>query len=215
MHLGKSAPAGRTGGRPHSMDHSETWLSGRPGGSNSSHDFQAGSNGRARGLSTSGLGSLAVPTLVGSAAALATAALYNTLAARQAERVHPPIGRFMTIDGVRCITSSAARANPGAHPRQRYHDPRLHRQRSRGQAGRPLSGDRHLIGPATATALARGGSGRPARMRAVWKALQRLGVAQATILGHSWGTLVAVALALEAPGLVRSLVLGPAITIRR
>jgi pimeloyl-ACP methyl ester carboxylesterase len=39
------------------------------------------------------------------------------------------------------------------------------------------------------------------------KALQQLGVTRAVVLGHSWGALVAVALALQAPELVRSLVL--------
>src|SRR4051794_41583638 len=38
-------------------------------------------------------------------------------------------------------------------------------------------------------------------------ALAQLGVEQAIVLGHSWGTLVAVALALQAPDLVRGLVL--------
>ena len=37
-------------------------------------------------------------------------------------------------------------------------------------------------------------------------ALQRLGVSQALVLGHSWGASVAVALALEHPALVRGLV---------
>src|SRR4051794_36941235 len=38
-------------------------------------------------------------------------------------------------------------------------------------------------------------------------ALTQLGVEQAIVLGHSWGTMVAVSLALQAPTLVRSLVL--------
>ena len=38
-------------------------------------------------------------------------------------------------------------------------------------------------------------------------ALHQLGVEQAIVLGHSWGTMVAVSLALQAPDLVRSLVL--------
>ena len=38
-------------------------------------------------------------------------------------------------------------------------------------------------------------------------ALDRLGVSQAIVLGHSWGASVAVALALKYPGLVRGLVL--------
>jgi pimeloyl-ACP methyl ester carboxylesterase len=63
----------------------------------------------------------------------------------------------------------------------------------------------------------RPGYGYSSRPRQLWtprahtklfqRALQKLGVEQAVVLGHSWGTLVAVALALESPSLVRSLVL--------
>jgi pimeloyl-ACP methyl ester carboxylesterase len=63
----------------------------------------------------------------------------------------------------------------------------------------------------------RPGYGYSERPRALWTprahatlyqtALERLGVSQAVVLGHSWGSLVAVALALQAPQLVRSLVL--------
>ncbi|HEY8383497.1 MAG TPA: alpha/beta hydrolase [Microvirga sp.] len=63
----------------------------------------------------------------------------------------------------------------------------------------------------------RPGYGYSSRPRALWtprahaklfqRALEQLGVTGATIMAHSWGTLVAVALALENPALVRSLVL--------
>ncbi|KFG67650.1 hypothetical protein JH26_21350 [Microvirga sp. BSC39] len=63
----------------------------------------------------------------------------------------------------------------------------------------------------------RPGYGYSSRPRQLWtprthaklfqNALGQLGVEQAVVLGHSWGTLVAVALALECPSLVRSLVL--------
>ena len=209
MHLGKSAPAGRTVGRPHdSMDHSETWLIRTSGRVELFARFSSWFGRCARGRSTSGLGSLAVPTLVGSAAALATAALYNTLAARQAERVHPPIGRFMTIDGVQ-----------------------LHYiEQGQGEPLLLIHGNGTMIQDFTSSGLVerlanryrvivfdRPGYGYSSRPRRLWtprahatlfeKALHRLGVAQATVLGHSWGTMVAVALALQAPGLVRSLVL--------
>ncbi len=42
-----------------------------------------------------------VPTLVGSVAALGASALYALAATRKAERRTPPIGQFMTIDGLR------------------------------------------------------------------------------------------------------------------
>ena len=38
---------------------------------------------------------------VGSAAALGAAAVYNIIRAKEAERAHPPIGRFLEVDGVR------------------------------------------------------------------------------------------------------------------
>ena len=59
-----------------------------------------------------------------------------------------------------------------------------------------------------ATARDRASYGRPEPMRALFqKALQQLGVERAIVLGHSWGTMVAVSLALQAPALVRGLVL--------
>jgi len=39
------------------------------------------------------------------------------------------------------------------------------------------------------------------------RALERLGISQALVLGHSWGASVAVALAIKFPNLVRGLVL--------
>jgi pimeloyl-ACP methyl ester carboxylesterase len=63
----------------------------------------------------------------------------------------------------------------------------------------------------------RPGYGYSSRPRQLWtprahaklfqRALRKLGVEHAVVLGHSWGTLVAVALALESPSLVRGLVL--------
>jgi pimeloyl-ACP methyl ester carboxylesterase len=65
--------------------------------------------------------------------------------------------------------------------------------------------------------IERPGYGYSERPRGLWTprahatlyehALHELGVEQAIVLGHSWGTMVAVSLALQAPTLVRSLVL--------
>ena len=41
------------------------------------------------------------PALLGTAAALGAAALYTNKMTRDAERKHPPIGRFLEVDGVR------------------------------------------------------------------------------------------------------------------
>ena len=149
-----------------------------------------------------------VPALVGSAAALGAAALYNTKKARDAERRHRPIGKFMTVDGVRL----------------HYID------RGEGQALLLVHGNGTMIQDFTSSGLVdrlseryrvivfdRPGYGYSSRPRTVWtprahaslfeKALQRLGAEQVTVLGHSWGTMVAVSLALQAPKLVRGLVL--------
>lgn len=149
------------------------------------------------------------PLLAGSAAAVAAAVLYNLRQTKAAERRHPPIGRFLHVDGVR-----------------------LHYiERGQGEPLVLIHGNGTMIQDFTVSGLVdklaeryrvivfdRPGYGYSSRPRGLWtprahaslyrKALEQLGVEGAAVYGHSWGTLVAVALALEAPGLVRSLVLG-------
>lgn len=150
-----------------------------------------------------------VPTLVGTAAALGAAALYNRKQTRDAERQYPPIGRFLDVDGVR-----------------------LHYiERGQGEPLVLIHGNGTMIQDFTVSGLVdrlaeryrvividRPGYGYSTRSRQLWtpraharlfrKALAQLGVTQAMVYGHSWGTLVAVAMALEFPSLVRGLVLG-------
>ena len=148
------------------------------------------------------------PALVGTAAALGAAALYTAKTTRDAERQHPPIGRFLNVDGVR-----------------------LHYiERGTGEPLALIHGNGTLIQDFTVNGLVdrlseryrvivieRPGYGYSERPRHLWTprahatlyehALHQLGVEQAIVLGHSWGTMVAVSLALQAPTLVRSLVL--------
>src|SRR5215210_336194 len=148
------------------------------------------------------------PTLLGSAAALGAAALYTAKMTRDAERNHPPIGRFLDVDGVR-----------------------LHYiEQGQGEPLVLIHGNGTLIQDFTVNGLVdrlseryrvivfdRPGYGYSDRPRGLWtprahatlfeKALHQLGVEQAIVLGHSWGTMVAVSLALQSPSLVRSLVL--------
>jgi pimeloyl-ACP methyl ester carboxylesterase len=149
------------------------------------------------------------PALIGSAAILGAAAIYNTRRARDAEHKHPPIGRFLEVNGVRL----------------HYID------RGQGDPVVLIHGNGTMIQDFTVSGLVdqlavrhrvivfdRPGYGYSSRPRALWtpraqalvleKGLQQLGIGQAVVLGHSWGTLVAVALALQAPTLVSSLVLG-------
>lgn len=149
-----------------------------------------------------------LPALLGSAAALGASALYAASRTREAERQTPPIGAFITVDGVR-----------------------LHYvERGQGEALVLIHGNGTMIQDFLSSGIVddlaerfrvivldRPGYGYSDRPRGVWtprahatlyqKALRQLGVTQAVVLGHSWGALVAVALALQAPHLVRSLVL--------
>ena len=127
---------------------------------------------------------------------------------RDAERKYPPIGRFLDVDGVR-----------------------LHYiERGQGEPLVLIHGNGTLIQDFTINGLVdrlserfrvivfdRPGYGYSARPRHLWTprahatlfehALAQLGVEHAIVLGHSWGTMVALSLALQAPDLVRSLVL--------
>src|SRR3954469_14061583 len=148
------------------------------------------------------------PALVGTAAALGAAALYTAKMTRDAERKTPPIGRFLEVDGVR-----------------------LHYiEQGQGEPLLLIHGNGTLIQDFTINGLVdrlsqryrvivieRPGYGYRERPRHLWAprahatlfehALHQLGVEQALVLGHSWGTMVAVSLALQAPALVRGLIL--------
>lgn len=149
-----------------------------------------------------------VPALLGTAAALGASALYNVSKAREAERRHPPVGRFMTVHGVRLHYVERGQGEPLVliHGNGTMIEDFL----ISGIVDELATRYRVII-------IDRPGYGYSERPRALWTprahatlfqaALERLGVSQAVVLGHSWGCLVAVALALQAPQLVRNLVL--------
>lgn len=141
--------------------------------------------------------------------ALAGAALFVRQRTREAERDNPPQGKFVEVDGIR-----------------------LHYvERGQGQPLVLLHGDGSLIRDFELSGLIdlaaqkyrviafdRPGYGYSERPRTtVWTpqaqaellhhALHRLGVEKPILVGHSWGTLVAIALALQSPDYVKSLVL--------
>jgi pimeloyl-ACP methyl ester carboxylesterase len=140
---------------------------------------------------------------------LAAAALLVRQRTRKAERDNPPLGRFMYVDGVR-----------------------LHYvERGAGQPLVLLHGDGSMIQDFETSGLIeaaakryrvivfdRPGFGYSERPRStVWtpqaqaallhRALRLLDIDSPVVVGHSWGALVAVALALEFPHDVKSLVL--------
>lgn len=147
--------------------------------------------------------------LAGAAGAAATTALWVEAQARRAEREHPPAGRFLDIDGVR-----------------------LHYvERGTGPAVVLLHGNAVTLGDFEASGLLddlaaghrviafdRPGFGHSSRPRdRLWtpsaqasllsRALRELDVERALVIGHSMGTMIAAALALDHPDRVRGLVL--------
>jgi pimeloyl-ACP methyl ester carboxylesterase len=143
------------------------------------------------------------------AAALGALAVYNAARARRGEREWPPRGRFVEVDGVRL----------------RYTD------RGEGRTIVLLHGNGAMIEDMEASGLVdalagsyrvitldRPGFGYSERPRSrVWTpaaqaglilaTLKAIGVERPVVVGHSWGTLVALAMALEAPGEISALAL--------
>jgi pimeloyl-ACP methyl ester carboxylesterase len=147
--------------------------------------------------------------LAGAAAVLAGAAIANHLVAKRSERRNPPRGRFVTIDGVQM------------HYLERGVGPPVVLIHGNGVTAEDfeLSGllD-HLAQRHRVIAFDRPGFGYTQRpRRRSWTAkeqatlllggLSALGVERAVVVGHSWGTLVALEAALEQPDKVAGLVL--------
>jgi pimeloyl-ACP methyl ester carboxylesterase len=151
----------------------------------------------------------ALPSLALATGALASLAAWNLYHARKAERRNPPVGRFIEVDGVRLHY-----LEKGSGPAVVL----LHGNTVALQDGL-CSGlfdrlaERHRV-----IAFDRPGFGyseRPrdrlwtsqAQARLLHEALDKLSVEQPLVLGHSWGTLVALDLAMDFPADVRGLVL--------
>jgi pimeloyl-ACP methyl ester carboxylesterase len=142
-------------------------------------------------------------------AALAASALVNRAMATRAERKNPPRGKFIEVRGLR-----------------------LHYiEQGQGEALVLLHGNSGMIEDFTSSGIVakaaqkyrvivfdRPGFGHSERPRGtIWtheaqadliaEALSQIGVSHATVLGHSWGASIAVALGLRHPGMVSSLVL--------
>lgn len=145
------------------------------------------------------------------AAGLGLAASYFFVRAKtqRAEAENPPQGRFVKVDGVRL------------HYVERGSGPTLVLLHGNGVLANDFEASGLLDKAAEhyrVIAFDRPGYGYSERPRSkVWTpqaqarllhhALQEIGVDSAIVLGHSWGTLVALSMALEVPDFVRGLVL--------
>lgn len=143
------------------------------------------------------------------AAAAAALAIANHLAARRAERRHRPVGKFMVIDGIRLHYREWGAGSVVVL---------LHGNGAMAEDFE-ISGLANLLAKNhRVIAFDRPGFGFSQRPRnRIWTAraqadllstaLHRLDVERAVIVGHSWGTLVALALALGDQPRVAGLVL--------
>src|SRR6195952_5353619 len=135
-------------------------------------------------------------TALAAAAALATLAVANHVVARRAERRHPPEGSFIVVDGVRLHYTDRGEGSPVVL---------IHGNAVTGDDWN-TSGVAELLLPKHRVIIFdRPGFGHSERPRGhLWtatqqadllhKALQQLGVERPVVVGHSWGTLVALAL---------------------
>jgi len=147
--------------------------------------------------------------LAGVALSLVASALAIRYKTRQAEQQNPPQGRFIEVDGVRL------------HYTERGEGPVLVLLHGNGsmiqdfeisglvdraaESYRVIAFDRPGYGHSSRP---RGRSYSPqAQAELLARALDRLQIERATVVGHSWGTQVATALALQEPERVQALVL--------
>ena len=147
-------------------------------------------------------------TLAAAAAAAATA-VWVEVKARRAERDHPPAGRFLDIDGVRLHYVMRGEGSPvvllhgNAVTHADFEASRLIDQLARNHC--VIAFDRPGFGHSSRP---RDRLWTPAAQAALLQAaLQRLGVERSVVVGHSMGTMVALAMALDFPASVASLVL--------
>lgn len=143
------------------------------------------------------------------AALLGAAYLVVRTKTASAERSHPPAGNFITIDGVRL---HYLEQGSGA-PLVLLHGNGVMADDFRisglfdklAQTHRVIAFDRPGFGyserPADTTWTPE------AQARLIHLALRELGIDQPVVVGHSWGTLVTLALALDYPGQVRAIAL--------
>jgi pimeloyl-ACP methyl ester carboxylesterase len=166
--------------------------------------FPAGSGPRAPGWSRTG-------TVLGAAAAaLGAAALYNSYRTRQVERRHPPAGRFVEVDGLRLHHLERGAGTPVVLIHGNVVTAEdwilsgvLDRVAERGH--RVIAFDRPGCGYSERPrGTAWTAAAQADLLRRAWA---RLGVERPVVVGHSWGTLAALALAIADPAAARGLVL--------
>ena len=148
--------------------------------------------------------------LLAGAAVLAAAALWNNARARRAERDHPPERPVPRGRRYPAALSRAGRRPAGGPAARQCRQRRGLCPGAACSTGSPSGiASWPSIAPASATAIGRRArcGRRQRRLDLLRRAFARLGLERPVVVGHSWGTLVALALALDHPDAVGGLVL--------
>ena len=146
-------------------------------------------------------------TLTAATLTLAALALFNKLAAGRAERRNPPRGRFITVDRVKLHVLEKGQGSPILL---------LHGNGTSAEDFRVSGVFDRLAADHRVIAIDRPGFGHSERPRGRdWSAeaqaalmvhaCAELGVERPVVVGHSWGTLVAMRMALDHPDAVSGL----------
>jgi pimeloyl-ACP methyl ester carboxylesterase len=162
----------------------------------------------ARDLTSSTITRKALPVAVGLGVAAVASTLLNRWLAQRAERRNPPLGRFITVRGVRLHYVEQGTGTPLIL----LHGNGSMIQDFKSSGLIDLAAKKYRV-----IAFDRPGFGRSDRPRStVWTpeaqadliaaALEQMAVRRAIVLGHSWGTLVALSLALRNQQEVEALV---------
>ena len=149
------------------------------------------------------------PLLLGIGAVLGASALYAGYRTKQVEAENPPAGTFVEIEGIRLHYIERGQGRPVVL----LHGNGTMAQELEISGLVDLAAEKYRV-----IAFDRPGYGYSERPRDtkwgpeaqadfIHRALLELGVESPIVIGHSWGTLVAIALALRHPGYVESLVL--------
>jgi pimeloyl-ACP methyl ester carboxylesterase len=142
-------------------------------------------------------------------AALAASFLYVRAKTRQVERENPPAGKFIEVDGVRLHYTERGEGPPlvllhgnGVYSRDFETSGVVERA---AEHYRVINFDRPGYGYSERPRTTIWTAEKQARL--LHRALHQMGVESPIVVGHSWGTLVALAMALDYPDDVRGLVL--------
>jgi pimeloyl-ACP methyl ester carboxylesterase len=143
---------------------------------------------------------------------IAVGAVISFIGTRLIERLHPPRGRFVDVGGLRQHVVELGDAQRDTPPILVIHGAGCNLEDMRLAFGERLASRHRVIlidraGLGYSARKGRYGSAPSCQAAILRDVLDRLGVARATVVGHSWGGTLAAAFALDYPQRVAGLVL--------